>query len=231
MPIPAAIACENLIKTYGNGSNLVHALRGVDMNIPSGHISMIVGPSGCGKTTLISILSTLSEADSGVCQIFGTDILTLSNDEKVLFRRSKIGFVFQAFNLIPALTAAENVAVPLILKGLDRQTALKQARIMLNATELSNRHQHYPAQLSGGQQQRVAIARALIHDPDLIICDEPTSALDHQAGQAVMKLLRNLTDQSGKTVLIVTHDSRIYEYADQLVSMEDGQVISMETPK
>lgn len=227
----SAITCRNLTKTFGSEGNVVKALRGIELNVPVGKISMIVGPSGCGKTTLISVLSTLSDAQAELCNVLDTDILNLNMEQKSFFRRQKIGFVFQAFNLLPALTAIENVAVPLILNGIKRDMALMQANKMLIAADLPDRNNHYPAQLSGGQQQRVAIARALVHEPDLIICDEPTSALDHNAGQSVMKLLRSLTEQSGKTALIVTHDPRIYEYADQLIYMEDGQVMSVESQK
>lgn len=231
MELTSAITCQNLTKNYGEGSNLVRALQGINLTIPTSKITMIVGPSGCGKTTLISILSTLLDAEAETCKVFGMDILNFSSEQKADFRREKIGFVFQAFNLISALTAVENVAVPLILNGFDRKEALNRAAKMLISASLPNRNTHYPSQLSGGQQQRLAIARALVHEPDLIICDEPTSALDHESGQAVMKLLSSLTESSGKTVIIVTHDPRIYEYADLLINMEDGQVISMETQK
>lgn len=185
-----AVRCENLTKTYDTGEQKVIALNSVNLNILLGELMMLVGPSGCGKTTLISVIAGILDQDEGVCELFGENLSTMKSKDKLRFRASQIGFVFQAFNLLPSLNAAENVSVPLIINGENRHVAKKKAIEVLERVGLGDRWKSLPSQLSGGQQQRVAIARALIHSPRLIVCDEPTSALDHVSGQNVMNLLK-----------------------------------------
>lgn len=185
---------------------------------------MLVGPSGCGKTTLISVITGTLRHDDGECIVLGENLSEMKKSRQVDWRGVNIGFVFQQFNLIPQLTAAENVAVPLMILGERPQTAISRGAAMLERVGLSNKSDSLPVQLSGGQQQRVAVARALIHRPSLIVCDEPTSALDAQTGRQVMGILREMVHQEGITLLIVTHDSRIFSYADALVRMNDGLI-------
>lgn len=223
-----AIYCHSLTKTYGSGASAVKALRGINLEVERDELFMLVGPSGCGKTTLVSVLSALLNADEGVCRVLGHDLLSMSDTEKNRFRRQSIGFVFQQFNLLPALTALENVAMPLFIQNVDKKQALQRAQVLLQAVGLEARSQNLPAQMSGGQQQRVAIARALVHEPPLLVCDEPTSSLDHASGQQVMELLSRFVHDGQRTLLIVTHDNRIYHYADHIAHMEDGQITHVE---
>jgi putative ABC transport system ATP-binding protein len=220
-----AVRCEGLTKTFGTGGVAVQALRGVDMEVRNGELLMLVGPSGCGKTTLISVIAGVLRRDGGACTIFGQDCNQMTEDETTSFRGQNIGFVFQAFNLIPTLTTAENVATPLIINGMNLKTAVSKARDILTKVGFDERMMtSLPNDLSGGQQQRVAIARALVHQPRLIVCDEPTSALDGETGHKVMKLLRELGRSEGRALVVVTHDSRIYEFADRIAAMEDGRI-------
>jgi putative ABC transport system ATP-binding protein len=221
---PIAITCRGVTKTYGTGSAAVVALRGVDLDVRAGELLMLVGPSGCGKTTLISIMAGVLDRDGGECTVFDRDFGDMSQRARTLFRGRNVGFVFQAFNLLPALTAAENVAVPLLILGQGHASALRRAREILDRVGLGDRTRALPAQLSGGQQQRVAIARALIHEPRLLVCDEPTSSLDHETGQRVLEMLRELALRPGRALVIVTHDARILDYADRIARMDDGMV-------
>ena len=178
---------------------------------------MLVGPSGCGKTTLISVIAGVLRRDGGACEVFGQDYLAITEQETTRFRGKRIGFVFQAFNLIPTLTAAENVSAPLVIQGMSRKPAVARAREMLRQVGFDERMQDSsPVDLSGGQQQRVAIARALVHQPNLIVCDEPTSALDSETGRKVMELMRELAVATNRALIVVTHDARIFEFADRL---------------
>jgi putative ABC transport system ATP-binding protein len=220
-----AVFCKDVTKTYHTGTTQVMALRGVDLDIQQGELMMLVGPSGCGKTTLISVIAGILDRDSGECEVFGRDFSRLSAREKTRFRGQTVGFVFQQFNLLPALTAAQNVAVPLLINGASRSAAEKRAREILDRVGLGDRTTSLPSQLSGGQQQRVAIARSLVHDPRLIVCDEPTSALDHETGHVVMRLLKNVALGEGRTLVIVTHDARIFGFADRIARMDDGRII------
>ncbi len=229
-PQNLAVECRDLVKAYGVGGTRVVALRGVNLEVRLGELLMLVGPSGCGKTTLISVIAGILDQDEGVCRVFGRDLKALGAAEKTRFRGRTVGFVFQSFNLIPALTAAENVAVPLLLAGAARKAALAKANESLAAVGLGDRSHSLPSQLSGGQQQRVAIARALVHGPRLIVCDEPTSALDHDTGQRVMEVLRNVALGKDRALVIVTHDSRIFEFADRIALMDDGRALEVVTP-
>lgn len=222
------IYCRNIKKTYGEGGAKVFALRGVDLDVYQSELLMLVGPSGCGKTTFVSIISALLKADSGECSVLGDDLSKLSDEKKNCFRSHSIGFVFQSFNLLPALDAVENVAIPLLIQGVKRTIAIKEAKIMLDAVGLGSRPHALSGELSGGQQQRVAIARALVHKPKIIICDEPTSSLDHESGQQIMELLRSLVKQENKTLVVVTHDNRIFSFADRMAYMDDGRIIQIE---
>lgn len=223
-----AVMCEGITKWYGTGDAKVQALRGLDLEIGMGELAMLVGPSGCGKTTLISIIAGLLDATEGELEVLGTRTTELSQKEQILFRRRNIGFVFQQFNLLPTLTAAENVAVPLFVAGVDRRHAVEQASELLDELGLGNRLSYLPSDLSGGQQQRVAIARALIHNPRLIVCDEPTSALDAKTGHMVMELFAEVAVRPDRALIVVTHDSRIYEFADTIAHMEDGRIVGVE---
>lgn len=227
-----AVRCENLTKTYDTGEQKVTALNNVNLEIRLAELMMLVGPSGCGKTTLISIIAGILNQDSGLCELFGENLLTMKSADKLRFRATKIGFVFQAFNLLPALNAAENVAVPLIINGVKRETAQRRAIEVLERVGLGDRWKSLPAQLSGGQQQRVAIARALVHSPNLIVCDEPTSALDHKSGHNVMNLLKEVAVDENRSLVIVTHDARIFSFADRIAEMDDGHIVSIsDSPK
>jgi len=232
VPPPAApLTCQQIVKEFGADETCVKVLRGVDLELPCGEMTLLVGPSGCGKTTLISTIAGLLEPTSGDVWALGTHLTGLSSAAKVRFRRENIGFVFQQYNLLPALTAAENAAVPLIIAGVPRREALQRARICLEKLGLGHRAETLPSRLSSGQQQRVAIARALVHEPRLLVCDEPTAALDAQAGQVVMELLHRVAVQPGRVVLVVTHDSRVYGFGDRVVHMEDGRIVLVETTR
>jgi putative ABC transport system ATP-binding protein len=207
----------------------VQALRGVDLEVLAGEMTLLVGPSGCGKTTLISVIAALLDPTEGQVEVLGTNLTGLAGRDKVDFRRRQIGFVFQQYNLLPALSAAENVAVPLVISGWKRRQAVDRARQLLEAVRLQDRAEALPAQLSGGQQQRVAIARALVHEPRLLVCDEPTAALDAELGQSVMALIRNVAIKDDRAVLVVTHDSRVFGFGDRIVHMNDGRVDHVET--
>jgi putative ABC transport system ATP-binding protein len=234
-PIPrqsapaAAVVCRDVTKEFIAGETRVQALRGVDLEVSPGEMTLLVGPSGCGKTTLISVIAALLNPTSGEVEVLGTSLSRLTARQRVDFRRQHIGFVFQQYNLLPALTAAENVAVPLVIAGWKRKAAVEKAHELLRAVRLDARAQALPAQLSGGQQQRVAIARALVHEPRLLVCDEPTAALDAELGQSVMKLIRQVAVQSDRAVIVVTHDSRVFGFGDHIVHMNDGRVDHIES--
>jgi putative ABC transport system ATP-binding protein len=222
------IACRDVVKIYGSGNAAVHALRGANLDVYAGGITMLVGPSGCGKTTLLSVVAGILRATTGSVRALGTDLNRLPSWRRTAFRRQNVGFVFQQFNLLPALSAAENAAVPLVIQGYSKWAALRQARELLAKMGMADRANNLPGQLSGGQQQRVAIARALIHHPRLLVCDEPTSALDHRTGHTILELLRANAIEGDRAVIVVTHDSRIFEFADTLARMDDGRIVSLE---
>ena len=222
-----AAKLRGIQKSFGDGESRIQVLKGIDLDVRSGDITMLVGPSGCGKTTLISIIAGTLAADEGQLTVFGEDLRRLSPAGTTRFRDKNIGFIFQAFHLIPTLTCVENVSVPLLIQGISHSKAEKKAKEVLEKVGLAERFHHRPSQLSGGQQQRVAIARALVHEPRLIICDEPTAALDAQNGHIVMELFEHVARGQDRAVLIVTHDNRIFHHANRIASMDDGRVIEV----
>jgi putative ABC transport system ATP-binding protein len=224
-PPELAVRCRNISKTYGAGVAKVAALRSVDLDVRRGELLMLAGPSGCGKTSLISIIATILDQDSGTCEVLGQDLQGLGPIERARFRSASVGFVFQVFNLLPALTAVENVSVPLLIQGLGRKQAEARAGELLDMVGLADRRQARPGELSGGQQQRVAIGRALACDPKLIVCDEPTSSLDHETGHSVMNILKRHAMSPDRAVIVVTHDPRILAFADRVARMDDGRII------
>jgi putative ABC transport system ATP-binding protein len=229
-PTSLAVSCQNLVKIYDTGGQKVTALNGINLDILMGELMMLVGPSGCGKTTLISVIAGILDQDDGSCRVFGEDLLTMDGRNKLDFRARNIGFVFQAYNLLPSLSAAENVSIPLIINGMKRVEAERKASHVLEQVGLGARINAIPSELSGGQQQRVAIARALVHSPRLIVCDEPTSALDHETGHNVMTLLKEVALHKDRALVIVTHDARIFNFADRIAEMDDGHVVKVTSP-
>lgn len=222
-----AVRLQGVTKDFGSGSALTRALRGVDLEVPYGELLMLVGPSGCGKTTLVSIVAGTLEPGAGEVRVLGHDLVRMTGSEKVTFRRENVGFVFQAFNLLPALTAVENAAVPLLIAGWSRRRAVAAAAGVLAQMSMGHRLRNLPSELSGGEQQRVAIARALVHEPRLLVCDEPTSALDAENGRITMELIQKVAVHPGRAVIVVTHDARAYPFADRIASMEDGRIDSV----
>ena len=219
-----AIAVRQLTKTYTEGHAGTLALRGVDLDAHAGELLMLMGPSGSGKTTLLSIMGCILTATSGSVRIAGTEVTSLREKELPAIRLQHIGFVFQGFNLFPTLTASENVELMLDLKGIAPAAAKKRARELLDQVGLDTKYDSFPADLSGGQKQRVAIARALGGDPKIILADEPTAALDSHTGRNVMQMLCELAHKRDRAVVIVTHDSRVLDFADRIVKIEDGAV-------
>jgi putative ABC transport system ATP-binding protein len=225
-----AVQCRGVTKVFGTGDAAVQALRGIDIDVRQGELTLLVGPSGCGKTTLISIIAGLLDPTAGTVEVFDEELTAMHGRRLVNFRGRNIGFVFQQYNLLPALTAAENAAVPLLIAGWQRRKAVDRARDVLDQLGLGGRTSSRPNQLSGGQQQRVAIARALVHEPRLLVCDEPTAALDAQSGQTVMELIRRVVVKPDRSVIVVTHDSRIYRFGERMIQMSDGFVEQVTTP-
>jgi putative ABC transport system ATP-binding protein len=228
MPEPAVVT-SGLTKDFGSGDSRVKALRGVDFDAPYGEITLLVGPSGCGKTTLLSVIAGLLNKTDGNIDVLGTDLSRLRGTDAVLFRRANLGFIFQQYNLLPALTAAENAAVPLLAAGMKRKQAVGRASELLRDLGMGERINARPNQLSGGQQQRVAIARALVHEPRLVVADEPTAALDAESGHAVMELLRKSALREDRAVIVVTHDSRVFGFGDRIAYMNDGRITKTES--
>jgi putative ABC transport system ATP-binding protein len=222
------VTCRELTKEFVQGSTPVRALRGVNLDVYPGELTLLVGPSGCGKTTLLSVIAGILDLTAGAVHVLDRDLTLMAKSERVEFRGRHIGFVFQQYNLLPALTAVENVAVPLIIAGRPRRAALVKARELLDGLGMSHRMHALPPKLSGGEQQRVAIARAMVHDPRLLVCDEPTSALDGHTGHTIMELLRRVAVHRERAVVVVTHDSRVFEFADRIAYMDDGQIVRIE---
>jgi len=203
--------------------------RDVTWDVYAGQMSMIVGPSGCGKTTLLSVIAGILTADSGSVTIFGEEVSRMKDRALTRFRAKRIGFIFQQYNLLPALTAAENAAIPLVIAGWSKPRAVAQSRKILSSLGMAAKFDSYPNQLSGGQQQRVAISRALVHEPQLLVCDEPTAALDQETGHSVMQLLLESAVKPDRAVVVVTHDNRIFHFGDRIAHMDDGQIVQVET--
>jgi putative ABC transport system ATP-binding protein len=220
----SAIRLDHVTKAFGSGETKTLALNDVSVDLPYGELVLLVGPSGCGKTTLISIAAGLLDPTQGTVEVLGQNLTKMSGTRKVHFRGQNIGFVFQQYNLLPAMTAVENASVPLLIAGWNRKRAIEKAAHLLEKVGLGNRMKSLPTQLSGGQQQRVAIARALVHDPKLLVCDEPTAALDGASGRTVMGLIQESACQSDRAVIVVTHDSRVYDFGDRIVEMSDGRI-------
>ncbi len=220
-----AVRLRGVDKSFRNGGHVTPVLAKIGFDARVGEMMFIVGPSGCGKTTLLSVLCGTLKADAGEVTALGHALHELPQSRVTQFRARNVGFIFQQFNLLPTLTAAENVAVPLRIQGVSAIKALPRAREWLARVGIPEKANERPSRLSGGQQQRVAIARSLVHEPSLIVCDEPTSALDSVTGHQVMDLLRDTTRGSRCTVIVVTHDPRIYQYADRVAEMEDGRIL------
>jgi putative ABC transport system ATP-binding protein len=225
-PSPA-VDVRGVDKSFGDGPNRLHVLKQVNLQAYNGEILMLVGPSGCGKTTLLSAIAGTLKIDAGTINVFGYELETMSGAALTRFRAEKIGFIFQQFNLIPTLTIAENVEVPLLIQGVSSGKALARARAALEQVGLGARWKDRPGKLSGGQQQRVSIARALVHEPPLVICDEPTASLDARNGEIVLELFRQVARSPERAVIIVTHDNRIFSYADRIARMDDGEIVEV----
>jgi putative ABC transport system ATP-binding protein len=222
----SAVVVRSLVKTFGTGPLAFQALKGVDLSLSAGELVMLAGPSGSGKTTLLSILGCLLTPTSGEVRLFGEDVSRVAEPALPRLRASRIGFVFQAHNLIASLTSQENVALPLQLRGASRADAMREAAVLLDRVGLADKRDRKPRDLSGGQRQRVAIARAIAGRPPLILADEPTASLDAASGLVVMTLLSDLARASKHTVLVVTHDSRIFHLSDRVVHIEDGRIVA-----
>src|SRR5271165_7110663 len=224
MATQPAIEVRQLTKTYAEGNTGTLALRGVDLDVHAGELLMLMGPSGSGKTTLLSIMGCILTASSGTVRIAGKEITQLTEKQLPAIRLEHIGFVFQGFNLFPTLTAGENVELMLDLTGIGGTKAKHRAQQLLDQVGIGEKYNSFPADLSGGQKQRVAIARALAGEPDILLADEPTAALDSHTGRNVMHMVSDLAHQHGRAVVIVTHDSRLLEFADRTVRIEDGMI-------
>jgi putative ABC transport system ATP-binding protein len=219
-----AVEVQNLVKTYSSGDVQVHALRGVSLRVQRGEMVAIMGASGSGKTTLLNCISGLDIFDSGKVHIGGVDLASLSDKQKTSYRAHNMGFVFQTYNLLPVLSAVENVELPLVVSGADAREARRLALKALDRVGLGDRANNRPAQLSGGQRQRVTIARALVNDPDIVWADEPTGALDSKTADEIISLMEEMNREHGQTFVIVTHDAGVGRRCDRLVTMTDGQI-------
>jgi putative ABC transport system ATP-binding protein len=222
---PFAVEAVDVVKTYQTDDVEVHALRGVSLQVPIGDMVAIMGPSGCGKTTLLNCLSGLDAIDDGVVKVAGVDLNSLSDDDKSHYRAQRMGFVFQFYNLLPVLSAAENVEMPLLVSGVPAKEARERAMHSLSLVHLEDWSGHRPAQLSGGQRQRVTIARALVNEPAIVWADEPTGDLDSKNADEIMELIVGLNERNQQTFVIVTHDLRIAESTNRIIDMLDGQII------
>ena len=218
------VRARGITKSFGEGDTKIPVLKGVDLDVASGEVLLLVGPSGSGKTTLLSVIAGILETDDGDVRVLGESIHELSASEKTNFRRDHLGFVFQQYNLLPTLTAVENAAVPLFVQGVTKSDAKDRAEEVLKTLGMGKRLTALPTKLSGGEQQRVAIARALVAEPQLLLCDEPTASLDGETGHRIVEELCAVGKHPDRAVIIVTHDSRIFEFGDRIVHMEDGRI-------
>lgn len=217
---------KELWKLYASGESTIQAVKGIDVTIGEGEMIAIMGPSGCGKTTLLNVLSGIDEPTSGEVTINSKSLFAASDNERSRMRAEYLGFIFQDFNLLPVLTAVENVELPLLLLGNAANEARKTALNALAAVGLGERSEHRPSELSGGQQQRVAIARAIVHNPAVVLCDEPTGNLDSTTSDSVMALLKSINLKMGTTFLLVTHDSNVANQCSRILLMDDGEIVS-----
>jgi putative ABC transport system ATP-binding protein len=224
----AVIELDNVKREFVVGDEVVHALRGVDLDVAYGELMMLVGPSGCGKTTLISVLAGILDRSGGQCEVLGQDLDALSASQRTRWRGEHIGFVFQSYNLIQGMTAVENVAMPLMFRRVSRKKREEAAREMLKQVGLGERMDHRPNEMSGGQQQRVGIARAFVTNPEVVFADEPTGNLDTKTTKEVMEMFLRFAREKGTTIILVTHDRSLAEYCDRIVTISDGRIISNE---
>lgn len=227
--VPAIVEVRNVVKSYRRGGQVVPVLNGISFDIAQGEFVALMGPSGSGKSTLLNLIAGIDKPDSGEMRIAGQDISTLSESELADWRASSIGFIFQFYNLMPVLTAYENVELPLLLTRLSRRERRERVELALSLVGLSDRMEHYPSELSGGQQQRVAISRAIITDPVLIVADEPTGDLDRVSAADVLAMLERLNSELGKTIVMVTHDQRAAEKAHLVRHLDKGEMIDGES--
>ena len=225
---PWLVQVRGVTKSFGEGEAEIPVLKGVDLDVASGEVLLLVGPSGSGKTTLLSVIAGILEANTGEVTILGQPLSRLTAGDKTRFRRDYLGFIFQQYHLLPTLTAAENAAVPLLIRGVHKNEALARAEEALGSLGMGERLHARPTRLSGGEQQRVAIARALVGEPRLLLCDEPTASLDAETGHRVVAQLRAIGKRLDRAVIIVTHDSRIFEFGDRVVHMDDGSIHQIE---
>jgi putative ABC transport system ATP-binding protein len=222
-----AVQVRGLVKSFGSGETAVTVLKGIDLDVYFGELLLLVGESGGGKTTLLSAIAGILDIDAGDLDVLGSSLTNMSPGTRTRFRGRAMGFIYQQFNLLPALTAAENVAVPLLIQGTRKKEAISRGRLMLERVGLGDRTEFLPRNLSGGQQQRVAIARALVNEPQLLVCDEPTAALDGPNGQKIMELIRDVGRAPDRCVIVVTHDSRIFQFGDRMAELTDGRIVGI----
>lgn len=222
---PALIQCRRLTKTYKKGDNTITPLQELDLDVPAGDFLALMGPSGSGKTTLLNLIAGIDRPSGGQLIIGGTDISTLSRSKLADWRSTHVGYVFQLYNLVPVLTAYENVELPLLLHRMPAPERHDKVQTALQLVGIADRHDHYPRQLSGGQEQRVAIARAIVTDPTIIVGDEPTGDLDQESARAIMDLMTRLCEDLGKTLILVTHDAKSAAYAKRTLHLEKGRLI------
>jgi putative ABC transport system ATP-binding protein len=222
-----AVRVRGLVKSFGTGETSVTVLKGIDLDVHFGELLLLVGESGGGKTTLLSAIAGILDVDAGELEVLGASLTAMSPGARTEFRGRTMGFIYQQFNLLPALTAAENVAVPLLIQNCPKTEALKRACVMLGRVGLGDRTEFLPKNLSGGQQQRVAIARALVNEPQLLVCDEPTAALDGPNGQKTMDLIRSVGRAPDRCVIVVTHDSRVFQFGDRMAELTDGRIVGI----
>jgi putative ABC transport system ATP-binding protein len=226
-PLSVAVQVRGLVKSFGTGDTTVTVLKGIDLDVHFGELLLLVGESGGGKTTLLSAIAGILDIDAGDLEVLGASLTNMTAGTRTSFRGRRMGFVFQQFNLLPALTAAENVAIPLLIQGLRRHEAISRGRRMLERVGLGDRTEFLPRNLSGGQQQRVAVARALVNNPQLLVCDEPTAALDGPNGQKIMELIRDVGRAPDRCVIVVTHDSRVFQFGDRMAELTDGRIVGI----